>query len=62
MTRSSAADGHASAISKASISPNLLPQSRELGEPLPEERVDGSEVASKSVPVAKSWPHFVAGG
>ncbi|GAB7353578.1 hypothetical protein MBLNU459_g4004t2 [Dothideomycetes sp. NU459] len=62
MTLSPATDGQASAISKATLAQNPLPQSRELGASLPEEGHGGARTTSKPVPVAKSWPHFVAGG
>lgn len=41
---------------------SLLPQSRETGDVLPQKQPDGSPVASKASPFAKSWAHLVAGG
>ena len=47
----------------AQINPSPLPQSQELGQALPDFKVDnGDSVTTRVSPLGKSWAHFVAGG
>jgi len=62
MTFSSTATSSNTDIGKRAIQQNPLPQSRELGDALPEQGQDVYKIAGKAKPEAKSWAHFVAGG
>jgi hypothetical protein len=46
----------------AAFRQTLLPQSRETGDVIPPKQPDGSPIAAKESPFAKSWAHLVAGG
>ena len=45
------------------IDPSPLPQSQELGQALPDFKLNnGTSVTTQVSPFGKSWAHFVAGG